>query len=181
MDKAAFDIIMKFYDANDEIELILSEKGLSIDDIEDVLYPTTDICEKFLRIGKYTVEEEYIGRDTYIKEVYEDLRKYTRLTIFYEYENGMALCETTSGDFYLVPKKVLAVDDKSDADKKDSDKEHVVSYWSSDDTEHVLYFSNRTEAELKVKELEGLSVDEISIMTREDYDKIELESIEDNF
>ncbi len=198
MDKETFKVIVDFYNAENEAEIILSEKGLSHDEIDEVLNPFTTLCEKLLKIGKYTVKEEYIGEDTYLKQDYENLKKYTKLTVFYEYDNGMTLCETTSSLFYLIPKELLDKYEEYeeallyakygeavlDVPKDDANEEHVVSYWSlEDDIEHVIFCSNRYEAEQKAKELEesGIDFDDIDIMTRETYDEAELESIEDEY
>ena len=108
MNKETFDTIRKFYSAEYDIEKILERKGLSLDDINEVLQPLDSLREQLLRIGKYTVEEEYINKDTYLQEPYERVERYIRLNVIYEYENGMTLCETTSGLFYLIPKSHLA-------------------------------------------------------------------------
>lgn len=108
MDKATFDVIMKFYLVESDAEKVLDEKGLSIDDVEEALAPFMDCREQLLRIGKYLDEEEYVNKDTYIKDDYENIKKHIRMHVIYEYQNGMALCETTSGLFYLVPKELLA-------------------------------------------------------------------------
>lgn len=108
MDKATFDVIMKFYDAEYDSEKILESKGLSFDDIDDVLMPFGDTRERLLKIGKYTEKDKYINKDTYVKEPYEDIERDIKVNVIYEYENGLNLCETTSGLFYLVPKELLA-------------------------------------------------------------------------
>lgn len=183
MDKETFKLLKDIYNAEIEAEMVLSEKGISNDEIDEVLDPFTALREKLLRIGRYTVENEFIGKDTHLKKEYDNLKKYTKLTIYYEYENGMTLCETTSGSLYLIPRELLAGYVNDDGEK-DANEEHVVSYWSlEDDMEHVIFCSNRYEAEQKAKELEeaGIDFDDIDIMTRETYDEVELEAIEDGF
>lgn len=108
MNKATFDAIMNFYEVEYDTQKILEEKGLDVDDIEEALEPFADCREQLLRIGKYLVKDEYVNKDTYIKDDYEDIEKYIKLHVIYEYENGMTLCGTTSELFYLIPKVLLA-------------------------------------------------------------------------
>lgn len=53
--------------------------------------------------------------------------------------------------------------------------EHVLTYWNNeDDCEHVVYCQTKEEAEEKANALEGVDEEDISIMTREEYDEFEL-------
>ena len=108
MDKQTFDMIEKFYNMSCEIYNKVCERGLSIDEAEDLVDGFDDYRDSLLRVGKYRVEEDYVNKDTYITEPYEDAERYIKFHVIYEYDNGMTLCETTTGILYLIPKELLA-------------------------------------------------------------------------
>ena len=108
MDKQTFDIIEHFYLMSCEVYGNVCEKGMDMEEAEALVDGFDDYRDKLLRVGKYHVEEEYVNKDTYITEPYEDAERYLRFHVIYEYENGMTLCETTTGLLYLIPKKLLA-------------------------------------------------------------------------
>lgn len=57
--------------------------------------------------------------------------------------------------------------------------EYVVYYWTKDgDQDHVIFCNSKGEAEQKAKEVDTSIFDDIQIMTREEYDNLELEYIE---
>lgn len=59
--------------------------------------------------------------------------------------------------------------------------EYVVYYWTKDgDQDHVIFCNSKEEAELKAKGVDTDKFDDIEIMTREEYDDLELEYIENN-
>lgn len=109
MDKQTFDIIEHFNYLNSEIFLDLVDKEMDMEEAEELTRKAMDYREKLLKIGKYLVEEDYVNKDTYITEPYEDIDRYIKLHVIYEYDNGMVLCSTTSEMICLVPKELLAV------------------------------------------------------------------------
>lgn len=57
--------------------------------------------------------------------------------------------------------------------------EYIVNYWSLDgDNEHIIYCESKEEAEQKAKEIDTDKYDDIEIISREEYDNLELEIIE---
>jgi len=110
MDKKTFDIIEKHYELETELFFEIEKKGIELDNLVELFDKLADFREQTLKIGKYLDKEKYVNRDTYIATDLEKLPKYTKLNVIYEYDNGMALCITTSEMIHLVP-KVLLVDE----------------------------------------------------------------------
>ncbi|WGT37947.1 hypothetical protein QH639_19285 [Lysinibacillus sp. 1 U-2021] len=182
MDKATFDMIKKFHIIENDIYDQLCAKGMEFSEVEDLLNNSVDYREQLLRIGKYLVKKECLNKDTFIKENYQDIEKYIKLNVIYEYDNGMALCETTSGLFYLVPQNLLSCNDEEvgDVENEIQDDENnsqwVVSYLDLiDDDVKTLFFESKEEAEAKYKEVKSNKnhMSEL-IQSKSQYDQFEL-------
>lgn len=186
MDKATFDMIEKFHSIENDIYDQLCAKGMEFNEVEDLLHDSVDYREQLLRIGKYLVKEECLNKDTFIKEHYDGIEKYIKLNVIYEYDNGMALCETTSGLFYLVPQNLLACNDEMaevTEDKmqdEDIDSQWVVSYLDlTEDKIKTIIFDSKEDAEAKYKEVKS-NKDYMSelLQSKSQYEQFEVELID---
>lgn len=181
MDKATFDMIKSFHKIENDIYFKLCEKGMDSSEVEDILHDSGDYYSQLLRLGKYSVEEECVNKETYIQEAYEDIEIYIKLYVIYEYDNGMALCETTSGSIYLVPQRLLACYNEEELNKDEDheeevETEYVVSYLDLEiDKFKALFFDSKEEAEAKYKEVKN-NKDCMSeqIQSKRQYEKYEL-------
>jgi len=197
MDKATFDMINKFKEIENDIYFKLCEKGIDSSEVDDILNDSVEYREQLLRLGKHAVEEEYLDKETFIQESYEGIERYIKLYVIYEYDNGMALCETTSGLNYLVPQQLLAcyneeentddeeIDEYEDDEEKEAeilisklevDSEYVVSYLDLkiDKFKH-LFFDSKEKAVAVYKEVKA-NKDCMSemIQSKKEYEKDEL-------
>lgn len=181
MDKTTFDMIKNFHKIENDVYFRLCERGMDSSEVEDILYDSGDYYSQLLRLGKYTVEEECVNKETYILEPYEDIERYIKLYVIYEYDNGMALCETTSGSIYLVPQRLLACYNEEDVTEaveteKEMKTDYVVSYLDlTIDKFKTLFFDSKEEAETAYKEIKANDdyMSEI-IQSKKDYEKYEL-------
>jgi len=180
MEKATFDMIKSFHKIENDIYFRLCERGMDSSEVEDILNDSGDYYSQLLRLGKYAVEEECVNKETYIQEPYEDIERYIKLYVIYEYDNGMALCETTSGSIYLVPQRLLACYNEEEfteeEDHEEVETEYVVSYLDLQiDKFKTLFFSSKVEAEAKYKEVKS-NKDCMSeqIQSKREYEKYEL-------
>lgn len=181
MDKIIFDMIKKFHGIENDIYDQLCAKGMEFNEVEDLLNESVEYREQLLRVGKFLVKEEYLNKDTFIKENYEDIEKYIKLNVIYEYDNGMALCETTSSSLYLVPQRLLACYSKEEVTEaveteKEMKTEYVVSYLDlTIDKFKTLFFDSKEEAESAYKEIKANDdyMSEI-IQSKKNYEKYEL-------
>jgi len=199
MDKTTFDMIKKFHSIENDIYYKLCERGMDSSEVEGILHDSGDYYSQLLRLGKYSVEEECVNKETYIQEPYEDIERYIKLYVIYEYDNGMALCETTSGSICLVPQRHLACfneeentddeeyDEYEDDEEKEAeilisklevDSEYVVSYLDLkiDKFKH-LFFDSKEKAVAVYKEVKANKdcMSEI-IQSKKEYEKDELGS-----
>ncbi|WP_137743321.1 hypothetical protein [Robertmurraya siralis] len=101
--------LLKEYNSleNDLYFNLTDEIGLEPEKVDGLLDGFTDLYERTLRLGKYLDEESYVGKETHLTKKYNSFDSYTRLNVIYMYENGFALCKTTSGLIELVPKEYL--------------------------------------------------------------------------
>lgn len=179
MDKATFDMIRNFHKIENNIYEKLHERNIDSEEVEAILSDSVDYRERLLRIGKYSVKEDSIEKETFIKEKYEDVERYIKLYVIYEYDNGMALCETTSGLIYLIPQKLLACYDEEITENEileEVESEYVVSYLDLKiDKFKTLFFDSKEDAEAKYEEVKS-DEDCISeqIQTKRQYEKYEL-------
>lgn len=197
MDKATFDIIKKFRKIENGIYNSLCDRGIDSEDVEGILNDSVDYHDQLLRLGKYSVKEECLDKETFIKEPYEDIERYIKLYVIYEYANGMALCETTSGLLHLVPQQLLACNneeentDDQDYDEYEDDEEkeveilisklevvgeYVVSYLDLKiDKFKTEFFNSKEEAVAIYKEVKA-NKDCMSemIQSKKQYEKYEL-------
>ena len=182
MDKATFDMIKSFHKIENDIYFKLCERGMDSSEVEDILNDSGDYYSQLLRLGKYSVEEECVNKETYIQEPYEDIERYIKLYVIYEYDNGMALCETTSGSIYLVPQRLLAcyneeeVAAEDEAHEEEMETEYVVSYLDlTIDKFKTLFFDSKEEAETVYKEVKA-NKDYMTemIQSKKQYEKYEL-------
>lgn len=181
MDKTTFDMIKKFHSIENDIYFKLCERGIDLSEVEDILHDSGDYYSRLLRLGKYSVKEECVNKETFILEPYEDIERYIKLYVIYEYDNGMALCETTSGSIYLVPQRLLACYNEEEITKEDEvheevETEYVVSYLDlTIDKFKTLFFDSKEEAEAKYKEVKS-NEDFMSemIQSKKQYEKYEL-------
>lgn len=107
MDKKIFDLLNEFKSVENNLYFKL-EKELGMEKAEELVDAFTDLREKTLKIGKYLDNELYIGKDTMLDKKFENLDRYLKMHVIYEYENGWCLCSTTSELIFLVPKSHLA-------------------------------------------------------------------------
>lgn len=180
MDKPTFDMIRKFHSIENDIYFKLCEQGMDSSEVEAILHDSGDYYSQLLRLGKYSVEEDCVNKETYIQEPYEDIERYIKLYVIYEYENGMALCETTSGSIYLVPQRLLACYNEEVAEdevrEEEMEKEYVVSYLDlTIDKFKTLFFDSKEEAETVYEEVKA-NKDCMSemIQSKKQYEKYEL-------
>lgn len=179
MDKVTFDMIRNFQKIENNIYEKLRERNIDSEEAEAILNDSVDYRERLLRIGKYSVKEDSIEKETFIKEKYEDVDSYIKLYVIYEYDNGMALCETTSGLIYLIPQKLLACYDEEiteDEALEEVESEYVVTYLDLKiDKFKTLFFDSKEDAEAKYKEVKS-DEDCMSeqIQTKRQYEKYEL-------
>lgn len=108
MDKKIFDIIEEHCQLVNDLYFKLEKLGLDMDDIDELLEGFGDLYDKTLRTGKYSDDDKIIGKETYLNERYEDVKKYVKVNVIYEYDNGARLCQTTAGSLHLIPKEHLA-------------------------------------------------------------------------
>lgn len=108
MDKATFDIIKRFKEIEDNIYQKLEDRNMSTSDIDEILDASMEYHDQLLRLGKHSADEECLDKEALIQEPYENIKRYTKLIVVYEYDNGMALCEDTSGSIHLVPQRLLS-------------------------------------------------------------------------
>lgn len=108
LEKQTFDFIKQQYTLETHLYHKLEEKGFDADQLYELFEELDDFREKTLRIGKHLDKEKYLNIDTHIIEDYEDVQKYIKFNLIYEYESGMVLCENTAGTYHLIPKSLLA-------------------------------------------------------------------------
>jgi len=194
MDKEIFDIIKKFKEIEDNIYDELDDRGMSSSDIDVILDDSMDYRDQLLRLGIHSVEEECLDIETTIQEPYEGLEGHTTLIVIYKYDNGMALCEDTSGSIHLVPQRHLACfneeentddeeyddDDEKEAEilisKLEVDSEYVVSYLDLkiDKFKH-LFFDSKEKAVAVYKEaIANKDCMSEMIQSKKEYERVEL-------
>lgn len=193
MDKATFDIINEFKKIEDKIYDELDDRGMSTNDIDLILDDSMEYRDQLLRLGIHSVEEECLDIETTIQESYEGLERYITLIVIYKYDNGMALCEDTTGSIHLVPQQYLACfneeentdDEEYDDEEKEAeilisklevDNEYVVSYLDLKiDKFKYLFFDSKEKAVAVYKEVKA-NKDCMSemIQSKKEYEKDEL-------
>lgn len=107
MDKNTFDIIMDFGKVENDLYFKL-EKELGQDRADELLDDFVDYRERLLKIGKHIDEDNFIDKEGFLTTRFEDFQMYTKVTVYYTYDNGFSLCETTSGLFMLVPSDFIS-------------------------------------------------------------------------
>jgi hypothetical protein len=107
LDKKTFDIIKKFESIENNLYFKL-EKELGQDKADKLLEDFTDYREKLLKIGKYADEESIVDEDGFLTKDFEGFQMYTKVNVYYRYDNGFSLCETTSGLFVFVPSDLIS-------------------------------------------------------------------------
>lgn len=107
MDKHVFDIIQNFQHIENELYFKM-EKELGVDKADEYLNRFVDYREKILKIGKYLDDSLYIGKSGYLTEKYNEIQRYTKLEVIYNYDNGYSLSETTSGLILLSPTATIS-------------------------------------------------------------------------
>lgn len=109
MDKKTFDIIMDYYNIENDLYFKL-EKEVGQDKAEELLNDFADYRERLLKIGKYLDDKNLSNKEGFLTERFEDFPRYTKVTVIYKYDNGFSLCETTSGLFMLAPSELISFD-----------------------------------------------------------------------
>ncbi len=109
MDKKTFDLLDEYKNEENKLYFrLIEEEKMDMEKADNLVEGFTDLYERILKIGKYLDEDMYIGKETYLIKKYEDFEAYLKLNVIYIYENGMALCETTTMLIQLIPVKYLA-------------------------------------------------------------------------
>lgn len=108
MDKKIFDLVQKYSQLENDLYFKLDKMGLDMDRIEELLEGFRDLHDKTLKLGRYSEDDKVINKETYLTKQYEDVEKYIKVNIIYEYDNGFTLCNTTAGTLHLIPKEYLA-------------------------------------------------------------------------
>lgn len=108
MDKNIFDLVQRYSKLENNLYFKLDKMGFDADKIEDLLDEFGDLHDKTLKIGKYLESNKTVDKESYLIKQYEDIERYIRVDVIYEYDNGFTLCETTAGTLHLIPKKCLA-------------------------------------------------------------------------
>ncbi|MWV44848.1 hypothetical protein GRF59_14600 [Paenibacillus sp. HJL G12] len=109
MDKIIFNIIKKYHEIENELYFKL-EKELGVNKADELLGKFVDYREQQLKIGKYLDENKNLNKDGFLNNKIEELERYTRVHVIYEYDNGLSLCETTAGFLKLVPNDLISYD-----------------------------------------------------------------------
>jgi chromosome condensin MukBEF MukE localization factor len=107
LDKKLFDMLANFENIETELYFKL-EKELGGDRAEELLNDLVDYRESLLKIGRHIDEENLSDKEGFLMKDFEDFQRYTRVIVFYEYDNGFTLGETTSGLFMLVPSELIS-------------------------------------------------------------------------
>ncbi|WP_405101577.1 hypothetical protein [Oceanobacillus sp. FSL H7-0719] len=107
MDKRVFDLVQKYNELKNKLYFKLDKLGLDMDTIEELLENFGDLHDKTLKLGEYS-DREATDKETYLTQQYEDIERYIKVNVIYEYDNGFTLCNTTAGSLHLIPKEYLA-------------------------------------------------------------------------
>lgn len=107
MDKKIFNLLMEYQSLENKLYWKL-DKIVGMEKAEELVSSFTDLHEKTLKIGKYLDLDKYVEKDTYLIKEYEQLGRYHKMHVIYEYDNGLTLCSTTTELIYLIPKDHLA-------------------------------------------------------------------------
>lgn len=106
MDKKTFDLLMEFQSLENDLYFKL-DKEMGMEKSEELVGRFTDLIEKTLKIEKYLDVNMYVGKDTFLNKSYEDLDRYLKVHVIYEYDNEWVLCSTTTDLICFVPKSCL--------------------------------------------------------------------------
>jgi hypothetical protein len=109
MDKRIFELSKEFAELyNYYIDKAESTNSNSFkEEYEKIANKYAEFHDRLLEIVWYLNEEKYVGKTTRTLKDYEDLKKYTQITVIYNYDNGFSLVEDTAGTFYLVPTEII--------------------------------------------------------------------------
>jgi len=107
MDKKTFDVIMNYTNLVRDLYPALEEK-LGTEAADKLVVPFDEYHARELKLGVYQDVANLVNRSGHITEDYEELIAYTKVDIHYSYDTGYSLCETTDGELYLIPNKIIS-------------------------------------------------------------------------
>ncbi|PAV30263.1 hypothetical protein CIL05_07280 [Virgibacillus profundi] len=108
MDRKLFNIVQGYNGlANDIYFKLIDELKIDMDVAEELTQKVYDYSDKVLKTGNYVDRDMFVDKWTHLNKKYNELEKYHKFHVIYEYDNGLILGETTSGLGYLIPKDHL--------------------------------------------------------------------------
>jgi hypothetical protein len=109
VDKRIFEISMEFSKLyNYYMDKAESTNSNSFkEEYKKIADKCAEFHDRLLEIGWYLNDEKYIGKITRTLKDYENLKKYTQITVIYNYDNGFSLVEDTASNFHLIPTAIV--------------------------------------------------------------------------